>query len=431
MKPISSRRRAGPFPLLALLLPLLCVGPAPAQETAETIPPALQAAVDAYLAEGDDTLADEQLKALVVQAAGKERALLLAVKAASAPLPRTFPWSVPYRGQLLVATVTVPDGHDRSGARLPVILDISGGGNLARLGLRDVITVTVSGYTPPQFSDEGRDGFRKILNATAHRAHGDFDRMWMTGYSWAGHACYDNALHRPGTARGLIPTGGGPRRVHFRLLPNLEHMTVAAFCGAKDDPELVWNLRELERICPTLGIDYALTLDPDAGHNPALLALDKAGARLLDVPARDAILPRKGTLVADGPLVENLFLRIDTVDDRRIAVPRAVPVSSTLSEDGKRRATLAAMEKKVATVSWTLTDVRDVRRLALKASAAKTATVLLRDPAWTVGQAFEIRVRGRKVSDGAIAIDPKVLLPEARRTGERLRPALMAISVNL
>jgi hypothetical protein len=105
--------------------------------------------------------------------------------------------------------------------------------------------------------------------------------------------------------------GGGPRRTWFRLLAQLASTRVRAFCGAKDDPELVWNLREVEHLVPKLKLDFALTLDPEAGHALPLKGIDGVAAVVRDTTALDPPVARAGTLLADAINVESPILRID------------------------------------------------------------------------------------------------------------------------
>ena len=224
----------------SLLLCALLVAPLLAQDAS------LIQKVDAYLSEPVDAAATRLLRELLGEVDATGNAVLAAVRARREPIARTMTVTVPHRDQALRARITTPEGHGPESQPLPVVLDVSGGHNAPWLFRgTELITVGVEGYSPPQFSDEGRDGLLKILRTAAHVARGDPLRLWMTGFSWAAHAACDTALHRPGFICGIAPLGGGPRRVHFRLLPNLSGSHVFAFCGGKDDAELVWNLREL------------------------------------------------------------------------------------------------------------------------------------------------------------------------------------------
>ncbi|MEE9128251.1 MAG: hypothetical protein V3U11_14055, partial [Planctomycetota bacterium] len=273
----------------------------------------LQTAVDRYLHEHYDAKARKLLDAMLAMPAAKPKAVLAAIKHCSAPLATSLKAAIPHHDDHLIAEIRIPKGHDRQKARLPVVLDIAGGHNFTHLKLHDVITVWVPGYTTPEFSDQGRDGFLKILRTTAHLAHGDPDRLWLCGFSWAAHASFDTAEHRPGVLRGIVPMGGGPRMVHFRVLKNLQGVEVLAFCGKKDDRLLVWNLQEVNRNKGKLGLSYHLTLDPDQGHSQPLKGIEGVAKTILDTGPCDPGVPAQGMLMVDAVGVENPLLRVDRV----------------------------------------------------------------------------------------------------------------------
>ena len=132
---------------------------------------------------------------------------------------------------------------------------------------------------------------------------------------------------------------------------------------------------------------------------------------------------------ADGPMVENPILRVDAVDEARTTVPTRIPVSASLSEDGKRRKTIAAMARSVARVDWKITRKGHDVELVLKPSGVREQTVLMREPWFQPGDHVTIR-RGRaKVHEAVLNPDPRVMLEEARRSGERLRLVLGRVTL--
>ncbi|MHC4077157.1 MAG: hypothetical protein ACYST0_01805, partial [Planctomycetota bacterium] len=410
-----------------------------AQQPAAQQSAALQAAVDRYLHEHYDAKAKTLLGDVLAMPAAKPQALLAAVKHCSKQLAATeLQVAIPHHDDHLIAEIRIPKGHDRQQPRLPVVLDIAQGGNLSELKLDNVITVWVPGYTPPEFSDEGRDGFLKILRTAAHVAHGDPDRMWLCGFSWAAHACYDTAEHRPGVVRGIVPMAGGPRWVHFRVLRNLQGVEVLAFCGRQDDRQLVWNLEEVHRQRDKLGLSHHLTLDPEQGHSHPLKGTGGVAKTILSTRPRDPRIPDQGTLMVDAAFVETPLLRVDRVNERQVAVPKRVPVRAGMSLDARRRATIAAINKKVATLTWTIKTAaksekgaKSATLVTLRTKGVRACTVFFRAPTFRRGQNVTVKVRSKTVHRGPLLVDPKMLLQEARRTGERLRPAFAAVPVKL
>jgi hypothetical protein len=350
----------------------------------------------------------------------------------SAPADSAMPTElrVPYRDQELVTTIRAPKDHDRSKARLPVVFDISGGGVLAHLSFEGAIVASVPGYTPPEFSDEGRDGFLKVARSVAMAAHGDLNRIWLTGFSWAGHASYDTALHRPGAVRGIVPLGGGPRHVHFRLLPNLRSTTTLAFVGASDDPILIWNLKEVDRLKGELKLHHQLGIDPEMGHSLPLRSMDAASAEVIKLAANEPWFSATGTLIADGPLVENALFRIDEVDAARVDTKEPIPVPAQLNIDAQRREKLKILAKRVVKLSWKLETAKDGgKTLTLDSDGVRGASVFLRPPLFAPNDRVTIKAKSKVVWSGAVAIDRKALLTDARRTGHWLCAALKEISV--
>jgi hypothetical protein len=113
----------------------------------------------------------------------------------------------------------------------------------------------------------------------------------------------------------------------------------------------------------------------------------------------------------------------------RVRVPSRVRVSARLSPDGQRRATLAAMQKKVASVAWRWQRQGTEVKLHLRPRRVQALTVFLRPPFARVGDRVEVEVGSKVRFSGVLEVDPRVLLEEARRTGERIRPAVARVPV--
>ena len=100
-----------------------------------------------------------------------------------------------------------------------------------------------------------------------------------------------------------------------------------------------------------------------------------------------------------------------------------------MSGDSQRRATIRAMEKAVVSVSWDIAVVKGVKTITLKSQGVRAGQVMLREPWFAPGEHVRVVVGSRVVLDSQLAIDPRVLLAEAWRTGERLRPVLRLLAV--
>nr|MCU0867923.1 hypothetical protein [Planctomycetota bacterium] len=376
----------------------------------------------------DDADYVRQRDALLARSDATGSALLVAVTTRPEPLRGETTFAVPCAGMSLTVKASAPTNRDPD-RLLPVLYAFNGTGDLLReAGHQPVIVAGMSGYQADQFSDRERDAHWKTLNAIAWRTGGDPNALWWTGFSWGGHACWDDTMHRPGWARGFVGRGGGPRRTSFRLLPNLVGTELLSVCGTKEDPELLWNLREVQRTHRTLGLRFTAWEAADHGHVQPLPGEHEAGLAMFATPSSNE-RPRQFTLLADGPNVEHPLFRVLDVDERTVFVPNQVPVSATLSPDEQRRATLRAMQKQVASVRWQITGKGAVKTITLQAKGVRRGRLAFRAPWFAVGEQVRVLVGNQQRFAGALQIDPRTLLDEARRTGDRLRPTLQIVEL--
>jgi dienelactone hydrolase len=385
-------------------------------------------AVNACLDTVDEADYARQRDVLLARSDATGDSLLAAVTTRPAPLRGETTFVVPCAGTSLTVKATAPTNRDPD-RLLPVLYAFNGTGDLLPAAeLQPVIVAGMSGYQADQFSDRERDAHWKTLNAIAWHTGGDPNALWWTGFSWGGHACWDDTMHRPGWARGFVGRGGGPRRTSFRLLPNLVGTELLSVCGTKEDPELLWNLREVQRTHRTMGLRFTAWEAADHGHVQPLPGEREAGLAMFATPCSDE-RPQQFTLLADGPNVEHpLFVVLD-VDARAVLVPDQVPVSSTLSPDEQRRATLRAMQKQVASVRWQITGKGAVKTVTLQAKGVRRGRLAFRAPWFAVGEQVRVLVGNQQRFAGALQVDARTLLDEARRTGDRLRPALRVVEL--
>lgn len=414
----------------------------------------LQVEVELCFSIAEEAKAAAKIAEVAASCAAEPEKLL---KAVTTPPPRSkepkFQLSVPFEGIAYPVTVIAP--KKAGDAPPPVILDASFS-NASQFAFETPALCWVSQYTPDQFSDASRDSWRKFLHAVSFAVGGDPDRFWLLGFSWGGHAGFDVAEHRPGLLRGIASLSGGPRLNHFRMLPNLAAgAKVLAFVGAKDDAQLLWNLDEVGRLAKSLKIDFKLTVDPTQGHSLPLKGMEEIPA-LIDAatatppaPLNPGLPPddgdhaakgtkptkpppvRSGLLLADADHVALPWLEIVEADHSLVDVPAQIGVSASLSPDEQRRAAIHAMADHVARVDWKATATKGGGlALALTGKGVKKAAIYVKAPWFDLSQELTVTANGKKVFSGPIKIDPAALLSEARRTGDRQRPALMVIPVD-
>lgn len=388
----------------------------------------LAEAVDTCLAALEDTDYERLRDELLARSDAAGDALLAAVTTRPEPLRGETTFLVPYAGLQLTVKASAP-AERAPGQVLPVIYAFNFTGDLLQgAENQPVIVASMSGYMADQFSDLERNAHLKALNAIAWRTGGDPNALWWTGFSWGGHACWDDTMHRPGWARGFVSRGGGPRRTSFRLLPNLVGTELLSVCGTEEDPELLWNLREVKRTHGTSGLRFTLWEAANQGHVEPLAGEREAGLALFATPCSDE-RPQQFTLLADGPNVEHPLFRVAEVDERAVVVPDRVPVSASLSPDEQRRATLRAMQKQVVSVRWQIASKGGVKTVTLQAKGVRRGRLQLRAPWFAVGEPVRVQVGGKELWAGKVQVEPRTLLDEARRTGDRLRPALRSVEI--
>lgn len=388
---------------------------------------AVQACLDATADADYVRLRDELLQR--PDATGE--ALLTVLTTRPEPLRGDVKFFVPFDGLRLEVHASAPTSR-AADRLLPVLYAVNWSSQFLHDAVHEhVITAEVPGYKPAQFSDAARASHVKVLNAIAWRTGGDPDALWWTGYSWGGHACWDDALHRPGWVRGFIGRGGGPRRVYYRLLPNLVGTELLAVCGRKDDAELVWNLREIQRTRKELGLSFTYWEPADSGHDQPLPGENDAGEALLKVAP--LARPQQFRLLADGADVEHPLFRVLAVDERTVKLPERITVSAQQSPDEQRRETLRSMQKHVVSVRWAITTkatkTGTTKTVTLQGKGVPKGRFAFRAPWFQVGDDVRVMIGQKQLFAGVLQPDPQALLDEARRTGDRLRPALRVVDV--
>jgi predicted esterase len=427
-----AQSRGGGVSLRSLLLPALAMTSAAAQDAPKPAAPQdheLQAAVELCFSITDEKQAAVKIVELAASSAADPETLLHAI---TTPPPRPagekFQVSVPFEGTAYPVTVVPPK---KKGDAAPAVLFDVSFDTASRFPFETPALCWVDQYTPEHFSDAGRDSWRKMLHAVSFAVDGDPDRFWFMGLSWGGHAGFDVAAHRPGLLRGVVSLAGGPRRNHFRLMPNLAATRILAYVGAKDDPEMVWNVNELARLAPSLKLDLKLTLDPVRGHTLPLKGMDEIVSLVDATPSTPPSLPASGHLFADSDHVALPWLEIVETDHALVEVPDVFPVSGNLSADEKRKAMVHAMADHVAQLGWKVTPTKGGGvTLALTAKGVKRAAIYVKQPWFDPTQELTVTANGKAAFKGPIKIDPAVLLSEARRTGDRQRPTLMVIRID-
>lgn len=391
----------------------------------------LQQVVDDYLMLTYDDEAEDALDVLLQRPDAQVEGLRAAVQHAPAFEAGVHEHRYPFQNRDYRIRVHVPEGHAKGEAPRPLLFCVGRGQTGSAIKIRGVVYAYIIHYVQGthvrQFSDEARDLVLRAAHFVAHRYNAD--RIWLSGYSWGAHASFDTALHRPGFLRGIAPTGGGPRRVHFRLIPNLRGLTILSYCGVRDDPELVWTLREFDRRRKRDKLDFRLFLDPDQGHNTPLAGY----ARVPDWIAAEKLhaRPTKGIFYADGNAVESPLLRCVVADAKKVKQPAKISVSARAKPDQVRRAWIRALDKRVATARWQIRSGKNETRIEVKPAHIDTLHIHLRASHALPASRVVLRCGKKTLLDGEFRVDARAMLEEARRTLQRRDPILRRFRVTL
>ncbi|HMS16049.1 MAG TPA: hypothetical protein PKA37_04345, partial [Planctomycetota bacterium] len=97
--------------------------------------------------------------------------------------------------------------------------------------------------------------------------------------------------------------------------------------------------------------------------------------------------------------------------------------------DEQRRATLKAMENKVAAIHWNSLEGKEGSSLDLRFDGVTEGLIHLRVPMVTPGKSVQLTKSGRRLHLGPVTADAETMLKEARRDGLRQRPVLKTFRV--
>jgi hypothetical protein len=87
------------------------------------------------------------------------------------------------------------------------------------------------------------------------------------------------------------------------------------------------------------------------------------------------------------------------------------------------------MANKVAKLGWKIEEGKDETVVTLTPDGVGAATLFLREPVFRTGRKVTVRVKGKAEFSELLGPDPRTILAEARRTGDRLRPVLRTVAV--
>ncbi len=195
----------------------------------------------------------------------------------------------PFKGKLVPGLHPVPPGTLivskglAIGTRAPLVLAAAATGQsdkeAARYWAEKIkFPALVLAPKPPvpgrawTFSKEDRKALLSARRWALAHLPVDPDRVYLAGYSRGGHAAWGVALRDPGPFAAVLAVAGAPRLAwggdqnNFRFLPNLADLPLFALVGEKDDPFLVWNVKEACARLRAMGGTVFLEVRKGEGH---------------------------------------------------------------------------------------------------------------------------------------------------------------------
>jgi predicted esterase len=186
----------------------------------------------------------------------------------------------------------VPKGYDPKG-KAPLLLAMHGTGMSGRnehlmwsdacekLGMLIVAPSESGPNEGYAYTERERQAALAALRWMRRRCNVDEARVFCSGESRGGHMTWDLALRRPDLFAALAPMIGAPRlnpaegQNNLRYLEGIAHIPIRDLQGSKDDPQLVFNVREaFAKLAAIPAKDARLIEFEELGHSFKFGAVD-------------------------------------------------------------------------------------------------------------------------------------------------------------
>lgn len=203
-------------------------------------------------------------------------------------------------------------------------------------------------------SDAERSTALSAIDDLRRRGAVDPRRIYVGGRSMGGHVAWSVALHHPDRVTAILPMGGAPRMVRYRLLPNLKHVWVFNAVGGLEDERLLSGARFAVSKLAGEGGKVKLYEDPVRGREflaeaPPLFAKWVAEARRPAVP-KEVVMRMNGAFPRRSFWLE--ILEYDNAIKDNPSIPSAI---ASLPAAMRRVKWIELLEGNVAEVKGRLT----------------------------------------------------------------------------
>lgn len=249
----------------------------------------------------------------------------------------------------------------------------------------------------------------------------DPDRVFLGGVSRGGHATWELGMLHGDRFAGLYPNAGGPRLINLGYVANLGKLPLFQVLGAKDQPQLVENVRAAVAQLKEAGaeVDYREHADRDHGVGYEddrdfakwVLArkrelFPKAIVHAFPKPAQGRAYWVEATKVAPGAL--DPFSKAPAVNLKPGTKPTDAEIRALYVE--KLKEGLARFEAKV-----------EGNRIDITTQKVTELVVYLSDRLVDLSKPVEIWINGRKKHDGMVERDAVKAIRHVKATGDRSR----------
>lgn len=337
--------------------------------------------------------------------------------------------------------LAVPPGADRS-RPLPLLVSMHGTGGRGEDCLRlwrDL--ASEAGFllacpTATVFREKGwgsspieRSQILSLVADVGHRCRVDSDRIYLGGWSMGGHGSFDLGVHHPDRFAALNPAIGSLARGLLGLVENLKPVPIFLVSGALDQDELVERQRDVVALLTKKGGQVVHREHADGGHEffpedlPEIL-------EWLKPKARAPLPPLVRHRLNDVQYGRCAWLRADelTSDAREPGEGVQLRAGHKLSDKEVKQRYLESLEKTSAQIEGKRVDGT---HLSVTTRFVAKYSVLVLDGLVDASKILSIVTNGRPSFSGKVTPDPALLLEDFRRTADRSRIPVAAVSVSV
>ena len=249
----------------------------------------------------------------------------------------------------------------------------------------------------------------------------DPDRVFLGGVSRGAHATWELGLLNSDRFAGLYATAGGPRLVNFGFVGNLGKLPLLEVLGAKDQAQLVDNVRVAVKRMQEQGceVDYREYADKDhfVGTEDDRVLVEWMEKRRRDLFPRKIVHAFCSAAHARAYWVEATKLASGVMDPGRVP-PRVTIPPGTKPTDAELR---EIYTQKIAEGLARIEAKVEGNRIDITTRKVVEIAVYFSEKLVDLNQPVEVWINGKKVHSARVDRDGMKMLRHVRGTGDRGR----------